>query len=278
MGQCPSGFAPAATGACVRKCPNNQQFFLLTENNQPRCTYKPDPSKFVNLTPVANMPFKGFDKPAMTMDELKTADPELYSTVTKESERVDAEIAVHLAAIDKAQKLEASFKALQDAENVRDEAPEAYQAARVAYYTLAKGPEWIEGEKERVSKAEADPEIQRYMTSYKDVMDRKTAQQRTQDVMRSVNEGVLSLKDDVQYTTKTFQNQIANIKNQINIERRGREKAEGEEGPFTNWVDMLLNLLIIVGLLFAGLTIWRRLSRPAVGMPVAYVPVAPRFQ
>jgi hypothetical protein len=224
------------------------------------------------------MPFKGFDKPAMTMDELKTADPELYSTVTKESERVDAEIAVHLAAIDKAQKLEASFKALQDAENVRDEAPEAYQAARVAYYTLAKGPEWIEGEKERVSKAEADPEIQRYMTSYKDVMDRKTAQQRTQDVMRSVNEGVLSLKDDVQYTTKTFQNQIANIKNQINIERRGREKAEGEEGPFTNWVDMLLNLLIIVGLLFAGLTIWRRLSRPAVGMPVAYVPVAPRFQ
>jgi hypothetical protein len=192
-------------------------------------------------------------------------------------QRVSAEIAVHLKKIDKDKQVADAFKALQDAEDTRDEAPEAYQAARVAYYTLTKGPEWVEGETERVSKVEADPEIQRYMTNFNDIMDRKTAQQRTQDVMRSVNDGVLSLKDDVQYTTKTFQDQISNLKNQINIERRGREKAEGEEGPFTNWVDMLLNLLIIVGLLFAGLTIWRRLSRPAV-VPMAYVPVATRFQ
>jgi hypothetical protein len=273
MGQCPSGFAPHLTGSCVRKCPNHKRFYLLTENNQPRCTYRPDPTKFVNLTPVGIIPSRGFDKPAMTLDELKTLDPELHSTIINEKERVDAEIAVHINAIDKAAQLAASFKALQDAENVRDQAPEAYQAARVAYYTLSKGPEWIEGEKDRIAKVEADPEIQRYVTTYKDAMDRKNAQSQTRDIMQSVREGVLSLKDDVQYTTKTFQDQIATLKNQINLERRGREQPEGEDSPFFKWVDMILNVLIIVGLLFAGLTIWRKMTpRPA---PMAYAPVAP---
>ncbi len=211
----------------------------------------------------------------MTLDELKTLDPELHSTIINEKERVDAEIAVHIDSIDKAAQLAASFKALQDAENVRDQAPEAYQAARVAYYTLSKGPEWIEGEKDRIAKVEADPEIQRYVSNYKNVMDRKTAQQRTQDVMQSVNDGVLSLKDDVQYTTKTFQDQISKIKNQINIERRGREQPDEEGTPFFKWVDMLLNLLIIAGLLFAGFTIWKKMSAPK---PVVYGPLTASVQ
>jgi len=268
MGQCPSGFAPYQ-GACVRSCPD--PFQLLSENNQPRCAYKGDKSKFVPLNPVAAiLPEPG--KPLPTLDEMKTRDPERHAVYEAEHKRVEEEIAIHLKAIDKDKQVADAFKTLQTAEDARDQAPEAYQMARVAYYTLTKGSEWIEDEKKRIARVEADPEIQRYVDSYKDAMDRKNTQQRTQDVMQSVKDGVLSLKDDVQYTTKTFQDQIAKLKNQINIERRGRDETEGEETPFYKWVDMILNLLIIAGLLYAGLLIWRKMSRPAPA--VAYAPVS----
>jgi len=239
--------------------------------------YKPDTKKFVNLTPVSTLPFRGFDKPPPTLEELKTLDPERYSAITQESKRVDDEIAIHIAAIDKEARINAAFKALQEAENARDKAPDAYQQARVNYYTLTKGDSWLDDVKARVAQAEGVPERRRYIRAFAVATQQQNIQQQTQDVMQSVKDGVLSLKDDVQYTTKTFQDQIAKLKNQINIERRGREHPD-DDTPFYKWIDAILNLLIIVGLLFAGWTIWRKMSRPRVVAPPVYVPVAPRVQ
>ena len=271
MGQCPSGFIPY-NGACVSKCPRDFQF--LSENNQPRCAYRGDTTKSVPLTPVpAVIPEPG--KPLPTLRELETKDPERYAQFSGEKERVNGEVAILMKTIDKQVQADNAFKALQQAEDARDQAPEAYQMARTAYYTLTKGSGWIDEEKKRIAAAEVDPELARYRTNYKDATDRKTAQQRTQDVMRSVKDGVLSIKDDVQYTTKTFQDQIGKLKNQINIERRGREKTEDDQTPFYSWVDMVLNILIVGGLIVAGYVIWRRMTR-VVLHPVTYSAVPAR--
>jgi hypothetical protein len=268
MGQCPSTFAPYQ-GACVRECPDSQ-FTFLTSNNQPRCVSTTDSTKQVNLKPVTTLLLEN-GKPLPTMESLRQSDPGRYALYKTESDRVDAELQVILSEVDKKKQIDDAFKALQQAENVRDESPEAYGKARLAYYTMVQGPEWVEIEKQRVAKVEVEPEISKYRMSFDSLTSRQQNQQRTQDIMRSVQEGVLTMKDDVEYTTGIFKEQIDNLKNEINIERRGREKPVSQEGDFYKWVDALLNLFIIAGLIYAVFVLWKKL-RPV--SPPTYAPIA----
>lgn len=263
MAQCIDGFIPY-NGACVKSCPAGFQF--LSEGNQPRCAYKSDNSKSVPLTPVPSIPVEA-GRALPTLDQIRSRDPARYTQLMAETDRVNGEIAILMKTVDKKTQIDNAFKTLQRAEDARDEAPEAYQTARTAYYTLTKGPSWVDEETKRIVSAEIDPEINRYRSTYTDAVKRKDAQQHTQDAMVWVKDGVLSLKDDIQYTTKTFQNQISQLKNQINIERRGREH-EDTDNPFYAWIDAVLNLLIVVGLLIAGYMIWRKVSQS----PSAYAP------
>ena len=268
MGQCPSSFVPYQ-GGCVRECPESQ-FLFLTSNNQPRCVSKTDSTKQVMLTPVGSIQVaKG--KPLPTLESLRQSDPARYAPFKTEADRVDAELRVILSEVDKKKQIDDAFKALQQAENVRDKSPEAYGKARIAYYSLTKGPEWVEGEKARVAKVEVEPEISKYRMSFDSLTSRQQNQQRTQDIMKSVQEGVLTMKDDVQYTTGIFKEQIDNLKNQINMERRGREKPVSDTGDFYKWVDALLNLFIISGLIYSVFVFWKKL-RPAP--QPTYAPIA----
>ena len=253
MGECPSTFIPYQ-GACVRKCPTSQ-FTYVTENNQPRCQYTGDATKTVLLNPVSAIT-QAPGSPLPTLAGLRGRDPERYAAFVSESDRVDAAIAAILTTISKSDKIDNAFRELQLAENIRDVAPDAYETARVAYYSLIKGPDWLEDERIRIQKAEVDPEVARYRQAYNDVNERKNVQTQTRDVMQSVKSGVLSLKDDFMYTTKTFKDQMETLKSQINIERRGREKPVEGDYDFFKWIDVFLNLLIIVGLLYVAYILW----------------------
>jgi hypothetical protein len=268
MGECPTNFVPYQ-GACVRQCPTNMFSFVM-DNNQPRCVLNSDNSKRVNLTPVSAVPSVA-GQPVPTLESLRQSDPSRYALFKTESDRVDTELDIIQSQLNLQTERENAFRRLQDAENIRDQSPEAYQQARVTYYSMFEGPEWIEKEKERVAKVEVDPVINQYRTSYETIVARQQNQQRTQDIMNSVKEGVLTLKDDFQYTTKIFKDQIDNLKNQINIERRGREKPQTDATEFYKWLDALLNLFIVGGLLYAVFVFWRKL-RPQ--SPPAYAPVA----
>ena len=256
MGECPSVFVPYQ-GACVRKCPT-ANFEFLMDNNQPRCVSKVDRTKVVNLIPVSAL-VQEPGKPLPTMQSLRQSDPSRFAAFKTEEDRAYAEMLVIALEMDKQKQIDDAFKKLQQAENVRDKSPEAYGQARVNYYSMTQGPEWVEGEKERVSKVEVDPEISKYRMSFDSLKSRQQNQQRTQDIMNSVKEGVLTLKDDFKYTTNIFKEQIDNLKNQINMERRGREKPTSEGGDFYKWVDALLNLFIIAGLIYAVFVFWRKL-------------------
>lgn len=260
--QCPVSFTPYGNG-CIHTCPTIHGFEQRTDGGQPKCVYAADQTKMVNLTTVTGIPYNAAaaPPPLPTLEGLKISDPSRYGLFKAEADRVDAALSVLFTTIDKQTQIDNAFKGLLDAENVRDQAPDAYGLARIAYYSLIKGPEWIDSEKARVTKAEVDPEVDRYRSMYRNIASQQDTQRKTQDVMNSVKDGVLSLKDDFQYTTKTFKDQIENLKNQINIERRGREKPD-ENSSFFTWVDLILNISIIAGLIFAGLTFWRKLSPP----------------
>jgi hypothetical protein len=258
--KCPHPFAGVGGGQCVVRCPGDKNFgFSQDQGGGYTCIYRPDPEFKYSLTPVSATIFRGW-----SLDELKAVNPQAATDFTVELDRVDKEFAVVYGNIDKQQKLNDAFKDLQKAENVRDQSPSAYQSARTAYYTLLKGAEWINEERQRVSNAEVAPEVQKYRDSVAAVNLRTQEQQKTIDVVNGIKDKVLSLKDDFKYSVNTFTDQIEKVKVQLNIENRSREK---EIDDTWSWVDFGLNVLLVVVLLYAVYTFVRRYFMPREAGP-----------
>ena len=237
------------------QCPSDKGLENFFANNQPRCVYKADRSKVVNLNVIEAVPYNPFQSrppPPPTMASLQTSIPALYNRYKTEQDRANGEINVLLANIDKQKRIDDAFKALQNAENARDTAPLAYTQARSAYYTLLRGDSWKTEEQERVARAEIDPEIQQFRKNLADVQTRKSQQQKTIDVVNGLRDRVLTLKDDFKYSTDLLQTQLGKIKDQIVFDRRKREE-QSNEGIW-DLLDKGLNYALIGALLFA---VWK---------------------
>jgi hypothetical protein len=163
------------------------------------------------------------------------------------------------------QQLTDAFAALQSAENVRDKSPEAYQDARIRYYTLLKGEDWMKEEEARIVNSEVAPKVASYVSSYQDMTRRQEQQQRTMDVVKAVKDKVISMKDDFKMTTNVFGKQIAELKSQIEIEKR---RSLDEKQEVQSWFDFVVNILVVVFAIAAILAIVRKLvSTPATPAP-----------
>lgn len=261
MGQCPSSFLPAGFGACVRECPGGGQFEQSALNGQYQCIYKGNRDLNVALTPIPWIQSKNNQTipPIKSLDELKTISPELYPKYKAEADRVDQEISVVMAKIGKEQKVKDAFVRLQETENARDSAPDAYQQARTMYYTLVKGDAWRDEERQRIARTEVAPVIQQYKTNKDNALKQFNAQKQTMEVVSGVKDRVLSLKDEFKYSVDTFSDQLGKLQDQINKERRGRQ--EETKVSIWDWLDTILNIAIIASLIYAALTIYPILMR-----------------
>lgn len=67
--------------------------------------------------------------------------------------------------------------ALDQAMATRIEDPERYQQARIAYYTLLNGQEWLQKEKNRIAKENIEPVLSEYNTKYSVLKEEKDQQQ-----------------------------------------------------------------------------------------------------
>ena len=66
--------------------------------------------------------------------------------------------------------------ALDTATLNKDSDPEAYEKARVAYYTLLEGNTWLATEKDSIAKQEIEPVLTEYTNTYNELKDRKKQQ------------------------------------------------------------------------------------------------------
>ena len=253
MGNCPSGFQvnPAQGMTCVVQCPSQKGFETAIVDGMPACRYRNDKSVFVKLLAVSGVQAKQDNSP-MTLKEIRKMNPELFNQYIEAQEQFNKEFPVVMSKVEKQQQIDDAFQELQTAENVRDQSPQAYQDARIRYYTLVKGDEWINEEKERIVNSEVAPKIIQYMKSYQDMNTRISQQSQTLDVVNNVKDKVLSMKDDFAYTTNTFSKQIDALKNQINIERKHREKEN------KSWIDFILNIIIVIAGIAAVIVLARR--------------------
>lgn len=254
---CPAPFVSADALSCVMPCPSDKRFVRKGDSNGYKCVYQSDESQFVPLVTIG----AAFTT-SSTLDQLQQTNPSKAAEFTSERDRFDREFAVVWANIDKQQKIDDAFKALQAAENARDQSPEAYQIARTTYYTLLKGDTWLDEERQRVSKAEVEPEIQRYKDAVASIQARTQEQQKTIDVVQGVKDKVLSLRDDFKYSVNTFSDQLEKLRMQINLENRSREK---ETDTTWAWVNLVLNVILVILLLYAAYVLVRKVFfRPVV--------------
>jgi hypothetical protein len=172
-----------------------------------------------------------------------------------EIDRFAQAIAVADANVDRKTKILTAFNTLQQAENARDTAPDAYQAARTAYYTLVNGAAWVEQEKARIANVEAQPIVNGYVARYNDIQAKKNQQQSTIEVVDGVRDKILTVKDDLVFSVSTFQKQIDDIKNQIN---KNKAKQSQTIAAASSWVDTFLNWVIALVTLIAIVILGRR--------------------
>jgi hypothetical protein len=175
---------------------------------------------------------------------------------------VAQELAILYEKISKDKKLQDAFKRLQDAENVRDQAPDAYQQARSNYYTLKEGDTWKERERQRILKAEVDPIAQQFADTKSKVIRQYESQRKTVDVVNGLKDNVLSMKDEMKYAADTFQQQLKKVNEAIHQERRGRVTETNVS--LWDWVDTILNIVIVASLLYVIYLLYNKFARQPV--------------
>lgn len=252
--KCPTPFESAGNMICVMPCEVDKGFERRYEMGTAKCVYKSDPAYSLTMNVLGAPFFKG-----TTLDELKTEDVKIHADFIKEQDRVNNEFNVLYANIEKKKKLNDAFIALQAAENARDTAPDAYRIARTLYYTLLKGEDWKNEEKERISKAEVDPIIVEYKKNRDSALTKYNDQRKTVEVVTGLKDKVLSLKDEFKYSVDTFTHQLDKVQTAINMERRGRD-TETKVDPWS-WFDLFLNGAIVLGLLYALSVLYSKIFR-----------------
>lgn len=252
--KCPAPFEGAGFVGCLMPCQVDKGFERRNEMGMVKCVYKSNPEYFIVMNSLGGAFFKG-----TTLAELKTEDAKVHGEFVKEQDRVNNEFAIVYANIEKKKKLSDAFIALQAAENARDTAPDAYRNARTLYYTLLKGEDWKNEEKERIGKAEVDPLIVEYKKNRENALSQYNNQRKTVEVVTGLKDKVLSLKDEFKYSVDTFTHQLDKVQTAINMERRGRD-TETKVDPWS-WFDLFLNGAIVLGLLYAVSVLYSKIFR-----------------
>jgi hypothetical protein len=256
---CPSEFMATPNGVgCIVRCPTDKNYEMTSIGGVISCTHKIDKDAKVPLVIVPSYFVQdgGDIKPNETYTKIPN-----NTAYAEEIKRFSDAIAVADANINSNVKVNAAFNTLQAAENARDTAPDAYQAARVAYYTLVKGDSWINEEKNRIANTEAQPVINSLLEKYQSIQSRRSQQQAVIDSMKGVKDSVLGVKDELSFSVSNFQRQIADITNQINKDKRDQTV---QLAKATTWIEVLLNWLIGLSTLIAIFFLIRYFMRPKI--------------
>lgn len=251
---CPVPFESIGT-QCLMPCPTEKGYERRSIGGEFRCVYKAEPKYFVPISPLGVLTQRTND-PQLTMEKLKTMNASVYTSFARERDRFIGELAIVDGKITSEKKLRDAFIRLQEAENVRDKSPDIYRQARVAYYTLKEGDKWVEKERERLLKAEVEPKAQSFLETQRRAVGQFLNQRKTIDVVNGLKDRVLSLRDELKYSADTFKDQLEKVQDAINRENRTREPSK--ETSLYDWLDTILNILILSSLVYVTYTIGRK--------------------
>ena len=135
---------------------------------------------------------------------------------------------------------------LQEATVNKGTDPEAYQQARVRYYTLKEGQGWLQKERERVAKLTVQPIVDKYKKDY------AAAQQ----PIKHTQTDEVGDEEEARFIHK----QIQEERNKAGVQQRLMELTVSSD-PTMSWIPFAINILIallslvIVYLLFTKFSV-----------------------
>ena len=247
---CPVEFDNAPVGfGCVPKCPIDKGFKVVSTGFVSSCAYNGDPSLGVPLpvAPISIVP----DGQPKSMNSLPNA-PIYQRTLKDFTDR----IAIIQGKVDKETKIATAFRNLQDAQNAEDISPEAYQKARSEYYTMVKGDDWIETEKARIGNAETKPRVDKFIAQFKDLSNQQNQQSTTMELLQTAKDKFMGVEKELSYSVENVDKQIKALQDRIQLNKH-KYKAETDYGA---WIDMILNIAIVLGFLYTIYAVYRKVS------------------
>lgn len=127
---------------------------------------------------------------------------------------------------------------------------DAYEEARIAYYTELNGQEWLVNEKERIAREEIEPTISGYSNKFKTLTEQKKNQGNFMNLLSLVNYEQQGNEEEVKFLNK----QIAKDKTQTDVQNRLNELAnqptESAIIPLILDIVLVIMGLVIVYMLF----------------------------
>lgn len=266
--RCPAGFVRMQVQGCYVKCPKDLGFVDFKKNGGPQsCAFQNEDGKIdettavvLEQTPFLPAPPQSEQTTAPispTLDQVKETNPDAYAVYDAENKRVKEAIKIILDKIGRKKAADLAFLKLQDAENSRDSAPEAYIAARNAYYTLAKGETWLSEEQKRVEAAEITPVLRKVINEYSDARDRLRKTSKLNEALIEFKQRMGGIQDEFVGSVQLLGKQLNNVQKQLNLERRETEQKKPVILPFVTYI---LNGLIILASIFAIVNVIKALT------------------
>ena len=215
---CPVEFDTAPSGmGCIPKCPKDKGFEVVGAT----CAYKGRPSLAAQLkvAPIVWQQQQPGKPPPSPVSFESLGNAAVFRQIAKD---FSDEIAVIQGKIDRDEKLATAFQKMQDAENAEDVSPEAYQRARINYYTMVKGDGWIETEKARIRNIETKPAIDRYKAQYQVLMNQKHQQDTALDFLEEAKTKFLGVEKELEFSVGAMDKQIKLLKDKIMLNNNKR--------------------------------------------------------
>lgn len=200
-----------------------------------------------------------------------------------------------------------AFKAFQDAARNRDSDPDEYEAAKMRYYFLTKGPEWWQQEKQKIASNKLDPVIAEYRDMYSSLENEASVQKGYTDSIELIKNKQSTIKSEAEKQTSFFDKLLEEQKQKKSAFDRYVELTSPSYAPqptqptqevpyivqyfasFPSSFNMILNILLgLFGVIilwmglrkakvFSSIT-WSRMTQPmSSGITIVQSPIPSGF-
>jgi hypothetical protein len=137
-----------------------------------------------------------------------------------------------------------------------DEGTEAYEQARIAYYTLLNGQGWLNTEKQRIATEVVEPVLKQYKTNF----DALKGEKKSQTLFMNVSNALKSQEQADESTNAFLKKEMVSEKDKADVLNRLNELNAGtpvSQPTTTSYIPILVDLLIAllaIGVLYFGYT------------------------
>jgi len=164
----------------------------------------------------------------------------------------------------KAKNLALLKTALDTAAENQDQDPEAYEQARIAYYTLLNGQGWLNSEKDRIAREEVQPILNSYNSTYTALKGEKESQSAFMSLANNLKAQEAGDKE----SNKFLQKQVNKEKDKADVlDRLNSLSAPVASSSYIPIIIDILIALLMIGALYFGVTKFNRIRSFFVSTP-----------